>query len=164
MERSAGVIQHVSSDSSYSRALTRTCIHVNRCGSTTHRKITHRDCPLNPKRTATQRTATQETQVDTDSDSDVPLSEKFPDARPAAAPKPAAAPEPDAAPEPFPYPLGTMVAVQFDAGIFVGNITKLYPGEDSCMVTFTDGDKQDYDAGQIQYAMQLYEREFPPEE
>ena len=61
----------------------------------------------------------------------------------------------------FPFPIGTFVAVEFDAGIFRGNITKHFPGEDSCLVTFDDGDAGEYDAGQITYAVALYKREFP---
>lgn len=150
-------------------------MHVARCGSTTHLKVTHRDCPLNRTRggpgnlcshvaapenpssredATLQQQVTQETQVDAEADEDsdedsddVPLSEKFPGAQ-----------------KPFPYALGTWVAVEFDAGLFAGRVTKLYPGEDSCMVEFTDGDKEDYDAEQIQYAKELYDREFGPEE
>lgn len=147
----------------------RVCVCA-RCGSTTHLKVTHRDCPLNPKRTAPDNSSTsavapprqqrtQETQVESDTDEeasdseseedsdDVVLSKKFPGAV-----------------KPFPYPVGTMVAVEFKDGIYCGQITKLYPGEDSCLVVFTDGDKADYDADEIQYAKELYEREFPPEE
>ena len=60
----------------------------------------------------------------------------------------------------FPYRLGTFVAVEFTDGIYSGCITKLFPGEDSCLVTFSDGDKAEYDADQIQYAIELYEQEF----
>lgn len=124
------------------------CLAIPRCGSTTHLKITHRDCPLNPKRGGPDNPsasaaappsapATQPTQVDTDADE-----------TPAA----------------FPYPVGTKVAVAFDVGTFAGTIIEHYPGEDSCLVQFTDGDKGEYDAGQIEYAMQLHAREFPAEE
>ena len=121
------------------------CLTIPRCGSTTHRKITHRECPLNPKRAAPDNPgasesapSTQPTQVDMDSEEN-----------PAA----------------FPYPLGTMVAVNFNEGTFAGTIIEHYAGEDSCLVQFTDGDKGEYDAGQIEYATQLYAQEFPaPEE
>ena len=116
-------------------------MHVPRCGSTTHR-----DCPLNRTHGAPgnpsareeappRQKATQETQVDSeanesfdedsDEDSDDVLpSEKFPGAK-----------------KPFPFALGTWVVVKFDTGLFAGRVTKLYPGEDSCMVEFTDGDR-----------------------
>ena len=82
-----------------------------------------------------------------ESEDDVPLSVQFPGAV-----------------KPFPYPVGTWVAVEFADGIYAGVIKKLYPGEDQCLVEFTDGDRADYDAGQIEYAIQLHKREFPPEE
>ena len=64
----------------------------------------------------------------------------------------------------FPFPLGTPVAVDFTNGIYAGKITELYPGEDLCTVTFTDNDFADYDAGQVKYAVDLYEQEFPVKE
>ena len=70
----------------------------------------------------------------------------------------------DSNPKTFPYPLGTWVAVEFgEDGVFAGTVTKIYPGEDLCEVTFSDGDKEDYDADQICYATQLYKREFDNE-
>jgi len=128
-----------------------------RCGSTTHLKVTHRDCPLNPKRAAPDKT--QETQVDSDAEShtsvgsesedsdDVVLSKKFPGAV-----------------KPFPYAVGTWVAFDFGDKTYAGQITKLYPGEDLCSVRFTDGDKGDYEADEIQYATELYAYKFPAEE
>lgn len=136
----------------YMRALKRICIHGPRCGSTTHLKVTHGDCPLNPRK------RTQETQVDSDPEADagagagaedsedsddVVLSKKFPGAH-----------------KPFPYPVGTWVAVQFGDEFFPGTITKHYPGEDLCEVVFTDGDREDYEADQITYAKQLYALKF----
>lgn len=129
-------------------------MHVTRCGSTTHLKVTHRDCPLNPKRVvpdntsasedAPQRQKTQETQVDSD---DEPLSTVFAGAA-----------------SPFRYPLGTWVAFTFGGDTFAGTITKIYPGEDLCQVTFSDGDQGDYDSDEIQYAKELHEQRFPPDE
>ena len=63
---------------------------------------------------------------------------------------------------PFPYPLGTKVAREFgDHGIFWGVIDKLYPDDPNlCLVRFTDGDSEDLDRDEIQYAIQLYEQKF----
>ena len=128
-------------------------MHVTRCGSTTHLKVTHRDCPLNPKRVvpdnpsasedASQRQKTQETQVDSD---DEPLSTAFPGAA-----------------SPFRYPLGTWVAFRFGDETFAGTIAKIYPGEDLCQVTFSDGDQGDYESDEIQYAKGLYALTFRPD-
>ena len=141
-----------------------THLHITRCGSTTHQKVTHRDCPLN------HNNRTQDTQVDLDdgaggdgagggagtraADSedsedsdDVVLSKIFPKAA-----------------KPFPYPVGTWVAVQFGDDYYSGQITKLYPGQDLCHVVFTDGDEADYEADEITYANQLYNQQFAPEE
>ena len=127
-------------------------MHVTRCGSTTHLKVTHRDCPLNPKRAVPDTTIasedarqkTQETQVDSD---DEPLATAFPGAD-----------------SPFRYALGTWVAFKFGDDTFAGTITKIYPGEDLCQVTFSDGDQGDYDSDEIQYAMGLYAHTFRPDE
>ena len=157
----------MSANFSYAHAHTHV-LYVTRCGSTTHLKVSHRDCPLNPKRVAPdnpsgresapprQKKRTQETQVDSDAEShtsvgsedsedsdDIVLSKRFPGAV-----------------KPFPYPVGTRVAVEFGDDIYSGTISKLYPGEDLCEVIFTDGDKADYEADQITYAKQLYEHKF----
>ena len=119
--------------------------------------MTHHLCPLNPKRRHTRLGASA-------GDDDAPPAsrrrvqseESSEDSGEASA-----NPSDDNNPEPFPYPLGTWVAVEFgDAGVFSGTVTKLYPGEDLCEVTFSDGDKADYDADQICYATQLYKAEF----
>ena len=114
--------------------------------------MSHRDCPLNPKNLPEESKVSSddggESSSDDGSDSDdVVLSEMFPGAV-----------------KPFPYPVGTRVAVQFGDDCYAGQITKLYPGEDLCHVVFTDGDEADYDADQITYAQQLYERKFPTAE
>ena len=62
--------------------------------------------------------------------------------------------------KPFPFPVGTWVAFEFDDGVYPGQIAECYEGEDLCRVEFADGDKADYDGDEIQYASQLYEREF----
>ena len=63
--------------------------------------------------------------------------------------------------EPFPYPVGPWVAVDFrDAGLYAGQIAEIYDGYDLCRVEFTDGDAGDYEADEITYAVQLYERDF----
>ena len=127
-------------------------MHVTRCGSTTHLKVTHRDCPLNPKRAVPDTTIasedapqqnTQETQVDSD---DEPLSTMLAKTT-----------------GPFRYPLGTWVAFAFGGETYAGTITKIYPGEDLCQVTFSDGDQGEYDSDEIQYAMGLHAVTFPPD-
>ena len=155
-------------------------MNVARCGSTTHLRVTHRACPLNPKRAAPDNLSargdapphqkkTQETQVDSDAEShtsvgsedsedsehsedsedsdDVVLSKKFPGAV-----------------KPFPYAVGTWVEFEFGDKTFAGQVTKLYPGQDLCSVRFTDGDKGDYEADEIQYATELYAYKFRAEE
>ena len=127
-------------------------MHVTRCGSTTHLKVTHRDCPLNRKRAAPAPanpsavdSDAEEDSDDSDDSDDVVLSKRFPGAT-----------------KTFPYPVGTWVAVEFGDDIFPGKITKLYPKDDLCEVVFTDGDRADYEADQITYAKQLYESAFLP--
>ena len=60
------------------------------------------------------------------------------------------------------YPLGTFVARDFGKhGKFWGTVTKHYPDDPNvCEVTFTDGDKEDLDSGQLQYAVEYYKQEF----
>ena len=53
---------------------------------------------------------------------------------------------------------------EFPEGIFAGTITKLFETDGLCQVTFTDGDKGDYDADEICYASQLYKMKFPDED
>ena len=62
----------------------------------------------------------------------------------------------------FPFPMGTKVAMHFPShGLFEGEITRLYPEDpDLCQVTYTDGDTQDLDAEETEYAVQLHAREF----
>ena len=62
----------------------------------------------------------------------------------------------------FPYPLKTKVARDFgEHGIFWGVIEKHYPDDPNvCLVRFTDGDSEDLDREEIQYAIELYEKEF----
>jgi len=68
--------------------------------------------------------------------------------------------------ESFPYPVGTKVARDFDEhGIFWGVIEKHYPDDPNvCLVRFTDGDKEDLDQDEIEYAIQLYEQNFGEED
>lgn len=68
----------------------------------------------------------------------------------------------DATDEPFPYPVGTRVARDFgEHGIYWGVIEKHYPDDNKlCLVRFTDGDSEDLDPDQIQYAIGLYEQKF----
>ena len=63
---------------------------------------------------------------------------------------------------PFLYPVGTKVARDFgDHGIFWGVIEKHYDDDRTlCLVRFTDGDSEDLDIDEIQYAIQLYEQKF----
>ena len=62
--------------------------------------------------------------------------------------------------EKFPYPLGTVIARDFNGEIFTGKISKLYPDDPSiCQVTYTDGDKEDFDAEQVTYGSALYVRD-----
>ena len=64
--------------------------------------------------------------------------------------------------ESFPYPVDTKVARDFgDHGIFWGAIEKHYLDDPNlCLVRFTDGDREDLDRDEIQYAIQLYEKKF----
>ena len=115
------------------RAQRRAC----RCGSLTHRRVTHRSCPLNPNRanfassTTVAPTVARATETADGSSSSS-----------------------------FPFPVGTRVAFEFDGGVYTGTIKKHYEGEDLCEVQFTDGDKADYDGDEIHYAAQLYQRDF----
>ena len=63
----------------------------------------------------------------------------------------------------FPYSVGTWVAFEFHEGIFAGTITEVFDEDAECQVTFTDGDKGDYDADEICYAIQLYQVKFGKE-
>ena len=69
---------------------------------------------------------------------------------------------PPAAPPagPFPFPVGTLVAVEFSGVVYEGKITEHCPEGDSCMVVFTDGDTAEYDADEIEYAAGLHARDF----
>ena len=60
----------------------------------------------------------------------------------------------------FPYPVDTKVARDFgEHGIFWGVIEKHYPDDPNlCLVRFTDGDSEDLDRDEIQYAIELYEK------
>ena len=60
----------------------------------------------------------------------------------------------------FPFCVGTWVAFEFDGHIYAGVIGEVYHEDGECRVDFTDGDKGDYDADEIHYAVQLYQREF----
>ena len=62
----------------------------------------------------------------------------------------------------FPYPVDTKVARDFgEHGIFWGVIEKHYPDDPNlCLVRFTDGDREDLDREEVEYAVQLYEKEF----
>ena len=64
--------------------------------------------------------------------------------------------------ESFPYPVGTKIARDFgEHGIYWGVISKHYPDDSTlCGVRFTDGDQEDLDQDETQYAIQLYEQEF----
>ena len=60
----------------------------------------------------------------------------------------------------FPFREGTWVAFQFDDGLYPGIIGEVYEDDGLCRVDFADGDRADYDADEIHYAAQLYQREF----
>lgn len=105
-----------------------------RCGSRTHLKITHRACPLNPGR---DRRHERDDEDQDDGDDEVTKR--------------------------FPYSVGTWVAFEFHEGIFAGTITEVFDEDAECQVTFTDGDKGDYDADEICYAIQLYQVKFGKE-
>ena len=66
----------------------------------------------------------------------------------------------------FPYPVDTKVARDFGAhGIFWGVIEKHYPDDPNlCLVRFTDGDSEDLDRDEVEYAIQLYAQEFDVED
>ena len=68
----------------------------------------------------------------------------------------------DAEPHKFPYPLGTKIARDFgEAGIFWDTIVELYPDDPNlCHIRFTDGDTEDLDVDEVQYAVDLYKQEF----
>ena len=106
------------------------------CGSRTHQRTSHRDCPMNPSRVD----PAPESEISRGSKEDVD--------------------DENAESDEFPFPVGTWVCFEFDDGMYPGTITHLYPGEDLCMVEFADGDKADYDGDEIHYAVQLYQREF----
>ena len=104
-----------------------------RCGSDTHLTTNHRACRLRKR----------------------------------ARPEPADSDEEDsptsrARSEKFPYPVGTKVAMDFgDHGQWPGEIVELYEDDGHiCRVLFTDGDVMDLDVEEIQYAIELYARDF----
>jgi len=123
-----------------------------RCGSRTHRRVSHSSCPLNPNR-ATARAA--ETTVAPS----VRVTETTvaPTARAAETANGTNSGSEDYQ---FPFPVGTWVAFEFGDGVYPGVIHKIYEGEDLCEVQFSDGDKADYDGDEIHYANQLYNRDF----
>lgn len=107
-----------------------------RCGSLTHRRVTHRSCPLNPNRANTASSTTVAPTASATETADGSSSSSFP------------------------FPVGTWVAFEFDDGVYPGIIKKHYEGEDLCQVQFTDGDTADYDGDEIHYAAQLHQRDF----
>lgn len=62
----------------------------------------------------------------------------------------------------FPFPVGTWVAFEFSDRVYPGTIEFIHADVDppECRVKFTDGDMGDYDADEIHYAVQLYQRDF----
>ena len=62
----------------------------------------------------------------------------------------------------FPYPVGTWVARKFgEHGVFKGRITRHYPDDPNlCEVRFLDGDKEDLDKDETQYAVEYYQQQF----
>ena len=64
-------------------------------------------------------------------------------------------------PDTVTFPLGTRVARDFDGVVYTGEITKLYPDTPHmCQITYSDGDTEDMEAGQVEYANQLYSRDY----
>lgn len=107
-----------------------------RCGSLTHRRVTHHSCPLNPNRANTASSTTVAPTASATETADGSSSSSFP------------------------FPVGTWVAFEFDDGVYPGIIKKHYEGQDLCQVQFTDGDTADYDGDEIHYAAQLHQRDF----
>jgi len=129
-----------------------------KCGSTTHLRVNHRDCPLNPKRARSDG--------DDDTETPPPSRSRINASAPASTASTVVDSNDDnsSGPDdvvstdaPFPYPVGTKIAVEFTDEIYTGKIIKLYPGQDLCQVVFEDGDQAEYDAEEIQYANELYE-------
>ena len=132
-----------------------------KCGSTAHLRVTHRDCPLNPKRVRSDdgdsetpprsrsktnppaSATTASTLVDSESSDDDDDNTSGPDAVVSTETL-------------FRYPVGTKVAVEFSGETYTGTIAQLYPGKDLCQVVFEDGDEAEYDGDEIQYANELY--------
>ena len=62
---------------------------------------------------------------------------------------------------PVAFPLGTRVARDFDGVIYTGTITQLYDDTPHlCQVTYSDGDQEDLESGQVDYATQLFTRDY----
>lgn len=62
----------------------------------------------------------------------------------------------------FPYPVGTYIARDFgDQGKYWGRISRHYHEDPNlCEVTYTDGDKEDLDRDETQYAIEYYNKHF----
>ena len=62
----------------------------------------------------------------------------------------------------FPYPVGTYVARDFgDQGVFSGRVSRHYSDDPNlCEVRFTDGDREDLDRDETQYAVEYYKQQF----
>ena len=62
---------------------------------------------------------------------------------------------------PVTFPLGTRVARDFNGVVYTGTITQLYDDTPHLyQITYSDGDKEDLEAGQVDYATQLFERDY----
>lgn len=154
----------------------RTCA----CGSHTHQRTTHRDCPMNrsrvpianhPRRVQPPATnpsphaAAQTTPPPPDVEAptnNVSPHVKLPAHQPpnATTNSPSNCVSTSATTQQFPFAVGTWVAFEFDSGLYAGQITQVYHEDNECKVVFTDGDTADYDADEIHYAQQLYQRHF----
>ena len=98
-----------------------------RCGSLTHQRTTHRDCPLNTSTSSRRSRGSRG-------------SRRTPAPSVSATPEPADNEDAQSQPNVFPFPVGTWVAFTFADDTYVGRIINLYEGEDLCRVEFTDGD------------------------
>ena len=83
------------------------------------------------------------------------------DAPPAQVVPPAPVDAPPAQVTVFPYSVGTNIARAFGDEVYAGRVVALYPDDpELCRVRYTDGDEEDMDFEETQYASELYEQEF----
>ena len=132
-----------------------------KCGSTTHLKVSHCECPLNPNRRPDDVDDGDCDDGDDGDDGDCGDDGDDGDCGDDGDDGDCGDDgDDDGEKRSFRFPLKTRVAMEFNGQVYAGQVHHIYDGEDLCEVVFTDGDRGDYDSDEIQYATELYAREF----